>query len=112
MKRTLFLMAFAVAALWASAQAPEAFKYQAVIRDASNQVIANTAFGVKINIMNSLSTTVYSETHSVTTSPFGLVNLNIGAGTFNSNTFSAIDWSTDTYSINVEVDARFGLSKS
>ncbi|PLW92826.1 MAG: hypothetical protein C0592_08780, partial [Marinilabiliales bacterium] len=108
MKKVLVLFVFAVAALSAAAQVPQAFKYQAVIRDASDNVIANTSVDVRITIANSVPTNVYVETHTVTTSAFGLVNLNIGEGTPVTGTFNTIPWSTDTYTIGVEVDAGSG----
>ena len=55
------------------AQAPEKFKYQAVLRDASGNIIANSAQTVVVNLLQGSSggTSVYQETHSVTTTPQG-----------------------------------------
>ncbi|MBN2730066.1 MAG: tail fiber domain-containing protein [Bacteroidales bacterium] len=108
MKKVLVLFILAICTLGAFAQVPQAFKYQAVIRDASDNVIANTSVDVRITIANSVPTDVYSETHTVTTSMFGLVNLNVGEGTPVTGTFNTIDWSADTYTIGVEVDAGSG----
>ncbi len=89
------------------AQAPQAFKYQAVLRDSNDDLIVSQAVTLQITIENS-TTDVYVETHSVTTSQFGLVTLNIGEGTVVSGVFATIDWGADTYSVKVEVDAGSG----
>lgn len=108
MKKVLVLFILAICTLGAFAQVPQAFKYQAVIRDASDNLIANQSVDIRITIANSVPTDVYSETHTVTTSLFGLVSLNVGEGTPVTGTFNTIDWSADTYTIGVEVDAGSG----
>lgn len=89
------------------AQSPELIKYQAVLRDASGNVVASTAKTVVVDILqgSSSGTSVYQETHSVTTTAHGVINLNIGGGTVNSGTFSTIDWSSYTYWAKLTVDA-------
>ena len=108
MKKTLVLLILVLSAVSIFAQAPQAFKYQAVIRDASDNLIANQAVTVRITIANSSPSDVYVETHNVTTSLFGLINLNIGEGTVTLGVFNTIDWAGDTYSVGVEVDAGSG----
>jgi hypothetical protein len=54
-------------------------------------------------------TTVYSETHAVTTSDNGLVNFEIGGGTIVSGLFTAIDWSHNN-SLQIELDAAGGTT--
>ena len=94
------------------AQSPEAFKYQAIARDASGNVIANQNVSFRISIIktSATGTPVYVETHNLTTNNFGLANLNIGEGSTVSGDFSTIDWSTDKYYIKVEMDATGGTS--
>lgn len=89
------------------AQSPELIKYQAVLRDASGNVVANTAKTLVVEILqgSSSGTSVYQETHSVTTTAQGVINLNIGGGTPVSGTFSTIDWSSYTYWAKLMVDA-------
>lgn len=89
------------------AQSPELIKYQAVLRDASGNVVANAAKTVVVYILqgSSSGTSVYQETHSVTTTAQGVINLNIGGGTVNSGTFSTINWSTNSYWVKLTVDA-------
>ena len=94
------------------AQSPEAFKYQAIARDASGNVIANQNVSFRISILKTseTGTPVYVETHNLTTNNFGLANLNIGNGSPISGNFSTIDWATDKYFIKVEMDATGGTS--
>ncbi|MDP2888494.1 MAG: hypothetical protein Q8P34_05935, partial [Bacteroidota bacterium] len=91
-----------------SAQTPNAFKYQAVVRNNSGQIIVNQNVGFRISILQSSATgtVVYSEKHTVQTNAFGLVNLEIGKGTTLSGTFSTIDWGSDSYFVKIELDAN------
>jgi hypothetical protein len=94
------------------AQSPEAFKYQAIARDAGGNVLANQNVSLKISILKTsdTGTPVYVETHTVTTNSFGLINLNIGTGTLVSGDFSTIDWANDKYYLKVEMDPAGGTS--
>ena len=87
------------------AQAPNQFKYQAVLRDASGNIIPNTAETVLIDILqgSSSGTMVYEETQNVTTTAQGVINLNIGGGTVNYGVFANISWGTDTYWVKVSI---------
>ena len=86
------------------AQSPQAFKYQAVLRNAQGEIRQNESVDVKISIRkNSASgTEVFSETHSTTTSEFGLVGLDVG--TLNPSGFASIDWSDGPYFVKIFVD--------
>ncbi|MFH1297455.1 MAG: tail fiber domain-containing protein [Bacteroidota bacterium] len=88
------------------AQSPERFKYQAVLRDATGNPIVNTAKTVIINILqgSATGTSVYQETHSVTTTAQGIINLNIGGGTVNAGVFATINWCANPYWVKVTVD--------
>jgi hypothetical protein len=94
---------FALSALITLAQSPEQFKYQAVLRDGSGAIIPSTAVAVVIDILQGgpAGTNVYSESHAVTTTAQGVINLNIGAGTPISGTFSQINWSANTHYVKV-----------
>jgi len=93
------------------AQTPQSFKYQAVARDASGEVIADQKVSFQISILqgSESGTTVYTETHVDSTNQFGLVTLEIGTGT-TSDDFTAIDWGNNTYFIQIEMDASGGTS--
>ena len=92
-----------------NAQTPEGFKYQAVVRDANSNIITNQTIGMQISILQAsiTGTSVYTETFAPTSNSFGLVNLEIGMGT-TSDDFSAIDWSTGPYFIEIAIDVTGG----
>ena len=93
------------------AQSPDKMSYQAVIRDATNTLLTNQSVGMQISILQTatIGTTVYAETHTVTTNTNGLVSLEIGMGV-TSDDFSAIDWSAGPYFIKTETDPTGGTS--
>lgn len=95
------------------AQSPNAFKYQAVVRDASGSSICNADVSLKFIIHQGSPTgaEVYEETHTpITTNDFGLVNLEIGNGTPVSGNFSTIEWESDIYFITVALDITGGTN--
>ena len=94
-------------------QAPEGFKYQAVLRDASNTIITNQAVGIKLTIQQGSvgGTAVYTETFSPTTNAYGLVNLEIGTG-ITTDDFTTIDWSNGDYFIETAIDVTGGSNYS
>jgi len=106
---TFIVVLFIVSSLMA--QTPQSFKYQAVARDASGEVIADQKVSFQISILqgSESGTTVYTETHVDSTNQFGLVTLEIGTGT-TSDDFTAIDWGNNTYFIQIEMDASGGTS--
>ena len=113
-KLVLLLLAFVTVSLTAIAQSPEGFKYQAVVRNASNVILANQAVGLRMIIQQGSigGTSVYSETFAVTTNANGLVNVEIGNGSVLSGTFASIDWANGPYFIETAVDAAGGTAYS
>lgn len=95
------------------AQSPGKISYQAVIRDASNQLVINNPVGMQISILQGSANgnSVYEETHRPTTNANGLVTFEIGAGITMDN-FSAIDWSNGIYFIKTEADPLGGSNYS
>ncbi|MCW8897192.1 MAG: hypothetical protein OQJ96_02635 [Flavobacteriales bacterium] len=112
--KKIILSVLAIVALSFSmwAQSPEAFKYQAVVRDASQNIIPNQAVGMRLTIMqgSTSGTVVYQETFAPTSNSYGLVNLEIGTGTVVSGTFASIDWANGPYFIETAMDATGGTS--
>ncbi|MFN6038412.1 MAG: tail fiber domain-containing protein [Bacteroidota bacterium] len=94
------------------AQTPQAFKYQAVARDNSGNVMVNQNIGFRISILQGSPTgsAVYAETHTVASNDFGLVNFDIGAGNVLSGSISAINWGASTYFTKIEMDANGGTN--
>lgn len=112
MKKALAVLAFSIQFLFTQAQAPQSFSYQAVARDLSGNVLGQQNVSFRISILQGsvVGTTVYSESHNVTTNDFGLANLKIGLGTVISGTFSTIQWAGNNFFIKVEMDASGGTA--
>ena len=96
------------------AQSPEKMSYQAVVRDANNDLIKDTQIGMQVSILQGATdgTAVYVETQTPTTNANGLATVEIGSGTIVSGDFSAIDWSAGPYFIKTEIDPAGGTSYS
>lgn len=92
-------------------QAPESFKYQAVVRDGSGTILGNQTVGMRLKIMQGSpsGSAVYTETFSTTANGYGLVNLEIGSGITTDN-FSTIDWGNGPYFIETAIDITGGTS--
>lgn len=92
------------------AQVPKQINYQAVIRNNTGTPVTNQAISLKFTFYaNTANGTVeYSETQSVTTNNFGLVNLQIGTGTPVTGTWSAIDWKGSVQFLGVAADLTGG----
>ena len=111
MKNLSFLIAILLfCAVTLFAQAPEKFTYQAVVRNASNALVANTQVGVRVNILQGSATgnAVYSESHVVISNTNGLVTLNIGSGSVLHGSFGGIDWSDGPYFLKTDIDPNGG----
>src|SRR5688572_25635865 len=94
------------------AQAPQGINYQAVVRDASGNVIPSSGVGMRVSIRQGspTGTVVYSETFNPTTSSIGLVNLVIGQGAVVSGAFNSINWSTGSYYCEIGLDPTGGTA--
>jgi uncharacterized protein (TIGR02145 family) len=108
-----FILALVVSAsLWA--QAPQKFSYQAVVRGANNDLLANKPVGMKISLLQvtETGTAVYVETQTPTSNANGLVSIAIGGGTKVSGDFATIDWANGPYFVKTETDPAGGTSYS
>ncbi|MGO3283976.1 MAG: beta strand repeat-containing protein, partial [Mesonia sp.] len=109
MKNFIFLfLSLAFMSLSVHAQTPEKFNYQGIARNSQGEPMATQNLGLKISIING-STTIYSETHQVTTNNFGLYTLAIGDGTPVSGAMASVGWST-TKLLKVEIDPNGGTN--
>ena len=99
---TLILFAGAV-----FAQTPKGFNYQAVVRNAAGQLMANRTVSVRIAIVQGAANgpQVYQQTENVTTNGNGLFTLVVGE---NSDQFANIDWAQGPYFIVSEIDPYGG----
>ncbi len=114
MKKLIFsiaLLCFGVAVL---AQSPNLMSYQAIIRNASNQLIVNAPIGVRVSILqgSATGTVVFRETYNPnpTTNSNGLLGLNIGSGLSIIGSFAQVNWSQGPYFVQVEADPNGGTN--
>ena len=112
MKKLYSILTAVLLTVGVYAQSPEKMSYQAVIRDASDNLITNQAIGMQISILQgSMSgSTVYLETQTPITNANGLVSLEIGNGTIIIGSFAAIDWENGPFFIKTETDPTGGTS--
>jgi len=105
----LIITLLTMTTLWA--QVPQKMSYQAVIRDANNNLVVNQTVGMRISILQGSvnGTAVYVETQSPSTNANGLVTIEVGTGS-TSNDFSLIDWSTNIYFVKTETDITGGTN--
>ncbi len=105
MKKIYSIVAGLLLTMSVFAQAPEKMSYQAVIRNASNDLVTTTV-GMKISILQATAsgTAVYVETQNATPNTNGLVSIEIGGGTVVSGTMAGINWANGPYFIKTETD--------
>ena len=84
------------------AQTPQKMTYQAVVRNASNNLVTNTAVGIEINILqgSATGTQVYTETQTPTTNNNGLLTIEIGGEVG----FDTITWVNAPYFLETNID--------
>ena len=106
MKKTILFIAGMIAGITVFSQAPSSFKYQAVVRDNSGEPITEQAITVRVSLLKDSITgsSVYTETHSTTSDPFGMIHLDIGKGLPLMGLFDTIRWGSGSYFIGIEVD--------
>lgn len=113
MKKFLFLFLFLFAGIISvNAQAPQAVDYQGIARDPLGNPLVNQALGIEFTIHQTSSTglVVYEEQHFVSTNQFGLYSVKLGLGTPTTGTFSAINWSTGLYFLEIGMDITGGTN--
>jgi hypothetical protein len=106
MKTLLTLCVTVLTITGAFAQAPSKMSYQAVIRDANEQLITNQTIGMQFSIIRDDidQTVVYVETQTPTTNDNGLVSVAIGGGTVVDGDFSQIEWANGRHLLKREID--------
>jgi hypothetical protein len=112
MKRIFTILAALILAARVFAQSPEKMSYQAVIRDANNNLVTNQSIGMQISILqgSESGTVVFSERHFLATNANGLVSIVIGNGSMVSGSFPTIDWANGPYFIKTETDLKGGAN--
>ena len=105
MKRlSLLLVAILFTVTGILAQVPNKFNYQAVLRHPDGTIISNENVTVGISILQGsvIGNTVFSETHQLTTTEQGIINLDIGS--IDTTALNNIDWGADSYFVSVSVN--------
>ncbi|MBN1599129.1 MAG: hypothetical protein JW894_12620 [Bacteroidales bacterium] len=105
---TILTAVILTATVWA--QSPQKLSYQAVIRDAGNDLVTETEVGIQISILQGApdGTAVYVEKHAPVTNENGLTSIEIGDGDVESGVFADIDWSAGPYYVKTEIDPDGG----
>lgn len=112
MKKGIKMLIATIAIAFTSfGQTPYGIKYQAVVRNASGNILANQTVGVQLSIQEGSigGPTVYVETFAPTSNSYGIINIEIGAGT-SKDDFSAIDWANNNYFLETAIDVKGGNS--
>jgi hypothetical protein len=112
MKLYLMLLPLLAISLALQAQVPQKFNYQAVVRSNAGTIVANQNIRIRFRIHDgsAAGTVQYSETHNTTTNIYGLINLQVGAGTVASGTFAGVSWNTGNKFLEVETDITGGTN--
>ncbi len=113
MKKSIYLFLLcAFTWLSAAAQAPQKINYQAVARNATGNILANQAIGLRFTIRSGGSggAIVYRETNSATTNGFGIFTVVIGGGNVQQGIFNSIAWGNGDKYLEVEIDAAGGTN--
>lgn len=100
-----FSLLFAIIVLAISGvfgQSPDQFKYQALLRNADGTIMANESVSVYLEILKggAIGTSIFNETHNLTTTDQALININIGSV----ENLSVVNWGTDNYFIKITVN--------
>ena len=113
--KKLVLLSLAIGLSFLSmAQAPQLINYQAIIRNATGQVVQNQNVSLRLSIHEkySVGINVYQEEHMVTTNDFGLVNIHIGEGVNKIGLLNGVKWGNDVHVLKVSLDQNGGSSFS
>ncbi len=107
MKKLIFTILICLATTgFTFAQAPATFKYQAVVRDISGNIIPTQVVKFRITLLKGspTGTESYKEQHTTATNQFGIANLEIGTGSSQVGTIDTIEWGNADYFIKIELD--------
>ena len=94
------------------AQAPGGFRFQAVARDADNDVLATENIAVRVSLLagGPNGPVNYSERHEVITTDLGIFDLHIGDGTVLNGNLGGLDWGGTNFYLRIEVDPDGGTN--
>ena len=92
------------------AQSPDLFNYQAAIRGSNGNPLTGQDVSIRISIVEGSAggTSIYQESFQLTTDDRGLISLQVGDGTPISGDFQTIEWGSNSYFLQTEVDENGG----
>ena len=107
--RTFKKLFVAAATLFAATvtMAQNGFNYQAVIRDAQGNLVANQSISLRITLLSG-NTVLYVEEKTAATNAYGVVSVVVGEGSAKQGSFNEIDWSAGNISMKTEFDPEGG----
>lgn len=113
MKKVIFLLpVIFINIIVLYSQSPQAFKYQAVARDNSGNILISEELDVRISIISDSinGNTEYNEGHTITTNDYGSFALQIGTGNVQLGDFSSITWGAGNKFVKVEAKKSSDLN--
>jgi uncharacterized protein (TIGR02145 family) len=89
---------------------PPGIPYQAVIRNATGQIMTNANVTAQFTLHkdSALGGVEYQEVHALTTNGHGLINTVLGKGTSTQGTFASINWANTNKFLQVQMDLGNG----
>jgi hypothetical protein len=87
------------------AQAPQAFNFQAVVRNAAGNLVSEENVDVTLSILSGSASgaKVYEETFNAKTDKAGVLSLSVGKGASVSGRFPAIEWKEGTFYLKTSI---------
>ncbi|MBU8891574.1 MAG: tail fiber domain-containing protein [Bacteroidales bacterium] len=113
MKKILvFFVSLCINFVNVTAQSPDSFNYQVVVRNNSGELIQDQNIGFQFTILegSASGSPVFVEKHVNQSNSYGLCNLKIGSGTPVSGDLGSITWGENSYFLQVEIDQAGGES--
>jgi len=91
------------------AQIPRAFSYQAIAMNADGEVVTNSPIGVEIEIIKDdlNGTSLFVETHEVTSTELGHINFEVGRG-ISADYFASVDFQNGDHFLKISMDINGG----
>ena len=95
-------------AVFAQVAPPQAFKYQAVVRNLSGEIVENADIRVRVSILQNWppGLQVYQEEHSTRSNNLGMIELRIGDGNPLQGHFNQIRWGAGTHHLQLEINVN------
>ena len=111
-RTSLCLLLLLGASLSAVAQAPVGFNFQAVARDADDNILSERLIAVRVSLLrgSDAGPASFTERHEVRTSEYGVFDLAVGTGETVSGSFDAVDWGSASYYLKIDLDPDGGSS--